>query len=253
VSSVAREKAAAARSGRPLVCGVRPGEPGFDEIESACRDADAPLLVRGRDFGVEDVVSALDERGRARTSFVLVADGRSVPLTSPLLGRHQAENAAVAAMLTRVAGLGVEDAHIRQGIANAAPPARLQTLDHAPLTLLDGAHSPASFRALAATVRDAGTQRPRVFVVGMAADKDVAGALAELRDVADVVVATTSGAVRAAEPEDLAALAQAAGIEAVTCASFGDAVTTARERAGPSGTVVVTGSLYLCGAVLAAR
>ena len=85
----------------------------------------------------------------------------------------------------------------------------------------------------------------------MAADKDVDGSLARLAGVAEHVVATTSGAVRAATPERVADAARAAGLAATTAATHDDALADARRRAGPGGAGIVTGSLYLCGAVLA--
>jgi dihydrofolate synthase/folylpolyglutamate synthase len=103
---------------------------------------------------------------------------------------------------------------------------------------------------LARTVRDVVPTGPRVFVVGMAADKDVSGCLRRLRGVADLVLATTSGQARAASPADLVARARAVGLRARAVRDPAAALREARSRAGVTGVVVVTGSLYLCGRIL---
>jgi folylpolyglutamate synthase/dihydropteroate synthase len=173
-------------------------------------------------------------------------------LAVPLLGRHQATNAALAAvtaMTARWTGSPVTVAHVRAGLARTSIRARLETVGTRPLVLVDGAHSPASFSVLARTLRDV-APAPRVFVVGMAADKDVRGSMRRLRGVATFVVATTSGQARAAPPADVARAARAAGLSAKAVPALRAAMAEARRRAGAGGTVVVTGSLYLCGGLL---
>jgi dihydrofolate synthase/folylpolyglutamate synthase len=171
----------------------------------------------------------------------------------PLLGRHQATNAAlaaVAAMTARWTGDPITADHIRAGLARTSIRARLETLSTRPLVLVDGAHNPASFGVLARTIRDVAPAGPRVFVVGMSADKDVRGSLRRLRGVATSVVTTTSGQPRAASPAALATAARDAGLRARPAEDLRAAMADARRRAGARGTVVVTGSLYLCGEAL---
>jgi dihydrofolate synthase/folylpolyglutamate synthase len=127
---------------------------------------------------------------------------------------------------------------------------RLEALSARPLVLVDGAHNPASFGVLARTVRAIAPRGRRVFVVGMAADKDVRGSLRRLRGAATIVIATTSGQTRALDPEALAREARSLGLRAKTAPDPSSALRQARREAGREGTVVVTGSLYLCGAVL---
>lgn len=255
VESVAAEKAAAVRPGRPCVTGVRPGAAGFDVVAAVCSERGAPLLARDRDFHVADVTTALDPAaGRARTSGILRLGDRTLPFEVPLLGAHQAENAAVAAVLalrTPWTGPAPREEDVAAGLAGTRLRARLEILARAPLVLVDGAHSPASFEVLATALRGAVPLAPRVAVVGMAGDKDVEGAVAALAGAADHVVATSSLAVRAAPPERVAAAARGAGVPATTAPTPSAALSAARALAGPAGVVIVTGSLYLCGAVLA--
>ncbi len=254
VELIAAEKAAAARAGVPLVCGEPVTGAAFGVVARVAAARGADVVARGRDFDVADVATRFDAAaGAARTEFTLVDGARRDRFAVPLLGVHQAANAAVAAVTVRRAafrGPRPDDAHVRAGLAAATLRARLEVLHTRPLVLVDGAHTPASFAALVRAVRDAVPGAPRVFVVGMARDKDVAGSLAELAGTADRVVATSSGAARAAAPHEIAAAARAAGLPADEVATPRAALASARATAGPGGVVVVTGSLYLCGEVL---
>jgi dihydrofolate synthase/folylpolyglutamate synthase len=255
-AAIAAEKAAVARNGVPFVSGERIAGPVGEVVRRACRAARAPLVAVGREFRVTRAATEFDERtGRSRTSFVLRHGGTALPLEVPLLGRHQAWNAALAAVAARVAAWRdgpVGDDAIRAGLAATTIRARLEPVSLAPLVLVDGAHTPASFAVLARTLAAVLPRRRLVFVVGMSADKDVRGSLRRLRGVASEVVATTSGQPRAAAPEEVAAAARDAGIPARTAPDAESALAEARRAAVKAGgATVVTGSLYLCGAVLA--
>jgi dihydrofolate synthase/folylpolyglutamate synthase len=128
--------------------------------------------------------------------------------------------------------------------------ARLECVSRRPLVLVDGAHNPASLALLAETVRAVAPEARRVFVVGMAADKDVFGSMRRLSGAASHVVATTSGQPRAATPSTVAGLARRAGLSASEASDVAKALREARRRAGRDGVIVVTGSLYLCGEAL---
>ena len=253
-AAIAGEKAAVARRGVPFVSGERVGDVAGNVVAEACRRARAPLVATGRDFRVERPATSFDSAtGRSLTTFRLRHDGRALDLAVPLLGVHQARNAALAAVAARIAGwrgARIDDATIRAGLAATTIAARLQCVARDPLVLIDGAHTPASFGALAGTLRAVLPRRKLVFVVGMSADKDVAGSLRRLRGAASRIVATASSQPRAAAPEDIAAAARAAGLSATPVTGVADALARARTLAGRHGAVIVTGSLYLCGEAL---
>lgn len=140
----------------------------------------------------------------------------------PLHGAHQAANAAtaLAAVEAFLGGGAVPDADrpggsdsrldvdaVREGFASADSPGRLELVRSSPSVLLDGAHNPAGTQALAAALQEAFDFRRLVGVVGVLADKDVAGMLEALEPVLDVVVLTESGSARALPVDDLAAVA----------------------------------------------
>ena len=237
-----------------MVCGETAASAVGRAVAGICRRAGAPLVAIGTDFRVRNVTTSLDRAsGKSSTKFRLVAD-ETHEFEVPLLGVHQARNAALAAVAATTArwttGAAVTTDHVRRGLARTSIRARLETLGTRPLVIVDGAHNPASFGVLARTIRTTVPDGPRVFVVGMSADKDVAGCLRRLRGVASLVLTTTSSQARAASPTDLAVAARAAGLRTKSVDRLAEALAEARRRAGRRGSVVVTGSLYLCGEAL---
>ena len=190
-----------------------------------------------------------------------------------LRGRHQAANVAVAdATLDALAAAGIADAPVaarRSGYAAARWPGRLELIEvdgreGRREVLLDGAHNPAGAAALAVALDDlrpflsGGRSRPPplTVVTAMMADKDVEGSIRALAGADALtgarVVTTIVPGGRAVEPKVLAdrwrALAPAIGsAEAV------DSLDAVLDRIMPAarGPLVVTGSLYLVGAVRA--
>ncbi len=116
-----------------------------------------------------------------------------------------------------------------------------------PLTVLDGAHNPSGAHALAESLDDVlGERRPRVAVIGVLDDKDAAGMLGELLPRVDRVVFTRSHNPRSLSPATLTTLEeQVGGPPAETVADPRAALARARELAGPGGSVIATGSIYL--------
>ena len=227
-AAIAAEKSGIARPGRVLVSGV--SQP----------DARAVIEGRCRELGARFV------------------DARSTELPTdwalPLAGAHQRDNARVAlATFHAVAdalGVSPRDALVREGLAATRWPGRIQRVAGRPDILLDGAHNPAGAEALAAHLASSeGTKA--VLVFGAMKDKDFRGMLAPLAPRIAAVVATRPSVVRAAEPENLAAVAAALGLDVETRSLPGEALALARKRAGPAGLVLVAGSLYLVGEILA--
>ncbi|MDQ6748357.1 MAG: bifunctional folylpolyglutamate synthase/dihydrofolate synthase, partial [Candidatus Dormibacteraeota bacterium] len=164
----------------------------------------------------------------------------------PLVGEHQAANAALAVAAGHLLGAPP------WGIAGTRWPGRLEVVRHSPTVVLDGAHNPAALAQLGAAIRRLEGARRAVVVFGMMADKDVAASLAELKKMrpAKVIFTAASGS-RAARPHQLAEewlLAVAA--DKTPAEIEGDPIVAGRravDLAGPEGLVLVCGSLYLVG------
>jgi dihydrofolate synthase/folylpolyglutamate synthase len=120
-------------------------------------------------------------------------------------------------------------------------PGRLERVSEEPLEIWDGAHNLAGIGWLLGRL----PARRYVLVASILADKDADGMLAALSALADRIVVTSSSNPRALPAEEVGARARRffAAVDVVPHPA--EAVSAARESAGASGAVLVTGSLYL--------
>jgi len=168
--------------------------------------------------------------------------GLSVP--SPAL--YQVTNAALAVTAARLLLGGLDESAVRQALARAAVPGRLQIVGRGPLVLADGAHNPDGVRVLAQSLTAVDVPRPTVGVLAIMRDKDYPAMLAGFLPLLDRVVCTQASEARSLTASELAEAARDAGasrVEAVTDAHA--AVARARVLAGAGGSVLIGGSLYL--------
>jgi dihydrofolate synthase/folylpolyglutamate synthase len=231
------------RKGRAVVIGPVPDE-ARSALEDEARRIGARIVVAAHEAAL--VPSPQGTVSVATPSFTW-------PGVRPLEGAHQRDNLLVAVRLleeARAAGLPFDRARAARGLSRVRWPGRLQHLPGRPPLLLDGAHNPAAARVLAAHLR---TQGPFVLLFGVMADKDVAGLARELFPLARAVVLTRPRVGRAASPEAIAARAEGLARRLYREANVRRALARARRLCRRGDTVVVAGSLYLVGEVLALR
>ena len=174
-----------------------------------------------------------------------------------LAGEHQIENAALAAVCARLLpGFDIGDASIARGLQEARWPGRLQRIHWPGLAegwelWVDGGHNAAAAIALA-RVAEGWADRPLDLVVGMLNTRPPRDFLRPLAPYARRVAAVPiPGQSASAAPEDIEAAARALGMACETDASVGDAVARLSAGADRPGRILVCGSLYLVGDVLA--
>ena len=191
---------------------------------------------------------AVAERVVAERHARLVHAGHEADLPLRAAGRFQRRNFALAARASEaLLGRRLDRRGLEQAASETIVAGRLEVVAERPLTLLDGAHNPSGFRALADSLDDVlGERRPRVAVIGVLDDKDAAGMLGVLLPHLDRVVFTRSQNPRSLSPATLAALKEKiGGPDSETVAEPRAALERARELAGPEGSVLATGSIYL--------
>jgi dihydrofolate synthase/folylpolyglutamate synthase len=161
--TIGREKAGILRSGKPVVAGEQ--RPPLSVLERA-DELGCPVLLPGRDFGLED-------RDDGRLSFHL--EGRRFEFRAPeFAGLHQRDNLAVglAAALAIHPELGSDTLQeaLGEGLASVTLPGRLQPVGYPPGYLVDVGHNPMA----AAVIQKALEARDErcICVLGMLADKD---------------------------------------------------------------------------------
>jgi dihydrofolate synthase/folylpolyglutamate synthase len=254
LGGIAGEKAGIIKAGRPVVV-ARQAEAAEAVIEAEARRLGAPLTLMGRD------VDAWSERGR-----LMVQDQQrllDLPLPS-LYGPHQVDNAglAVAAALA-LDDPRITDAALEKGVASAEWPARMQRLTAGPFgdlarqrgsdLWLDGGHNPHGARAVAQALADlARDGRPVALVAGTLSNKDAVGFFSAFKGLNAKVYATGFEADAAATAEATMDAARVAGLQAQAVGYPLEAVRRALTAEGAPPHVLICGSLYLAGEVLAA-
>ncbi|MES2167597.1 MAG: folylpolyglutamate synthase/dihydrofolate synthase family protein [Pseudomonadota bacterium] len=252
---IAAEKAGIIKKTVPVVCAEQTAE-ATAVIEQAAKRARAPLHAATQDWHVNV------ERGR-----LVYSDERGLlDLSAPrLFGRHQFDNAGLAiATLRAIGSLKLEPSAFEQGIARAEWPARMQRLtsgrlvDAAPKDAevwLDGGHNPDGGRVVADALGDLEERvsRPLVVVVGMMGNKDAGGFLANFAgQTRHIIAVKIPDQDNAMPPDVLADSARHLGMRVETAASVEAALgAIARLAYDVPPRILITGSLYLAGHVLA--
>ncbi len=255
VAEIAREKAGILKTGATGVIALQPPE-ALQAIKARAREVVAPLSVWGEDF------EAFEQSGR----LVFQSAERLLDLPLPaLIGQHQIVNAgtAVAAAL-RLKRLGVTIDGIEQGLRQVRWPARMQRLCNGPLSRLvgpgselwlDGGHNPAGGQAVAQTLAELEERAPKEvsLIAGMMGNKDAGAFLEHFRGLArHVVTVPIPGSPEAAfAPQDLAAVAASLGFDARPAGGVEEALHSLQGPADPPQRILICGSLYLAGQVLA--
>lgn len=243
IEEIAAEKAAIIRPQTgAAVLAPQPQEAAAGVVRARAEDVGVPIVdvlasyiwrvvahdLRGQDVRIERPGGGLDVR-------------------LPLLGAHQAENAATAVAAADALGEStkITDEAILRGLASVSWPGRLEVLHESPLVIADGAHNRDSARRLAEALRDYFGAEKVIFVVGALSDKDVRGLAEELAPLATHVFAARSVHPRSLEPSAIAAEFAAQGVGAEYMDSVARALEGAMAAGGSDAVICLTGSLFV--------
>ncbi|HEX3000496.1 MAG TPA: cyanophycin synthetase, partial [Armatimonadota bacterium] len=217
-------------------------------IERAAADKDAPLWRIGRDFDYTRQGYAEGwQRFNVRTPLREYQD-----LMIPMAGAFQVENAAtaVAALdLLETRGQGIEEAALRQGLAEVHMPGRMEMLRKKPRFLIDGAHNAASAQALAQALRELYGERRIILILGVSTDHSVADVVGALAPLADHIIVTAADNPRAQDAAVIAQEAMRYTTSVETVESVSKAVKQALALARPEDVICATGSFFLIGEI----
>jgi len=246
LTDIAGEKAAIAKPGVPLVTQLYPPEIG-SRVAAVANERRAPVLARG---GAWDAIVRQgklhyhDEQGELH-----------LPLPR-LPGRHQAMNAALAiAMLRHQQALRVPSSSLSAAMGWADWPARLQHLATGPLVgsrevWIDGGHNPSAARQIASWAKHAfADAKPLHLIFASLTTKDPSGMLEPFKALASQVHAVPIPDHSCFSPDDLVEVAASLGMPAEAHDDVDEALAAIPNEAR----VLIFGSLYLAGAVLAAN
>lgn len=240
LESIAAQKAGILKPGRPAAIGELV-EPARAIVRAEAARTGSHLWEIGQEVSVTEVT--MDRTG---TGFrYRDPQGDLGQVRVGLIGVHQAQNAALAIAALRLAGQGADASALREGLLRTRWPGRFEIVPGQPDVVLDGAHNPPGFAALADTwARVYGSTRP-VVVFGCLSDRDARAMTEPLRGIAASWHTASPGGARALSAEDAA---EAVGGE--PHGSPQEALQAALAEARGSGRPVLgCGSLYLVGAL----
>jgi dihydrofolate synthase/folylpolyglutamate synthase len=203
-----------------------------------------------------------------RNHYVVSLDGAALEVDSPLAGRHQQRNLALAiagaAVLRRVGiksnenSYNITNASIEAGIRETMWPGRLEFLP--PNLLVDVAHNPAGAWALRAALTSLPETQARTLIFSCLRDKDLEemarilfplfdSASGDLARANDHIILAPIANPRAAGVQDLLEAARRLEVPAHAAPHIAGALAEARAVTPEGGLIVATGSVYLVGEV----
>jgi dihydrofolate synthase / folylpolyglutamate synthase len=244
IEQIAHEKAAIIKPGNQVITGCE--DAALEIVEEYARKAGSSLWRLGQEIKLESRSKGWDGH-----SLDVTIEGRQYSnLNLPLVGDYQSANAALAVAAAVALGDATDDA-VRRGLASTVWPGRLQLISKRPRVILDGGHNPAAMTKSGGALRRLIGAERLIAVFAMLSERDPVQLLAALRTMnPDAVVFTEPGSAAGhAIAAERLANTYGPGAKAVTPASA--ALELAKELAGGGGNVLVCGSLYLVGEILA--
>ncbi len=221
LEEITREKAGIIKP-NGIVFSAPQDEKVIDVIKDACRERNAKLYEIDKDMD-----SYKD-------------------LQINLIGRHQVENAALAAGILN--HINIKGEAVRKGLKKVLWPGRLQVIQKEPYVILDGAQNVASIKAVSLSIKEIFRYKRLISVFGISSDKDIKGVSTELDNASDLVILTRSTNNRAKEPFSLKENFSRAKVEIAN--DVEEALKLSLSAADKKDLVLITGSLYLVGDVM---
>jgi dihydrofolate synthase/folylpolyglutamate synthase len=240
---IAREKAAIITPGCTAVMAPQPFAAAAEVVRGVAAAAGARLI----DVATEFRWLTLSHERRRQVIEIEGPSGRA-RVRLPLLGAHQAENAATAVACIealREHGAHVPDEAIPDGLAAVRWPGRLEVLREVPLVIADGAHNRDSAQRLREALTGTFSAQDVLFIVGAGSDKDIGGVAEELAPLAGRVLAVRADHPRALAPEAIAEAFREAGVQSEVVDNVGVALDRALAEARTGAVICLTGSLFV--------
>lgn len=238
IEDIAAEKAGIIKKGCTVVLSPQP----YATAAAVIRDKADQLQARLIDVADSYHWNVIEHDFRGQEIRIERTLG-AIEVRLPLLGAHQAENAAVAAAVADV--LRIPDHAIVRGLGAVEWPGRLEVLHESPLVIADGAHNADSARRLIEALRDYFGAEQVTFIVGTSSDKNIAEFASVLKPLAEKVIAARSAHPRAMDPAEIGQIFRDLGVETENVDGVAEALQGAIAAAKDDTVICLTGSLFV--------
>lgn len=245
LAEIAAEKAGIIKPNSQVVSAAQAPEV-VEVLEQRCQVQNATLFLAGREFDWQ--VSEISTHG---TRVDVQGFGHTFRnLQVPLLGQHQAANAAVALAVVQqlqAQGFPIETTHIEHGLQTVDWAGRLEIIQYAPLVVLDAGHTPESAHTLSQALHDVFEYQRLWLILGMSRDKNISAIVDCLVPLAHEVIVTPFSNSRSCSPSQLAAEVSRHHRPIHIASDPVNALKKAKHQADAADLICVAGSLFLLG------
>jgi len=262
IGEIAREKAGIIRENGTVV--ILPQHPEANDVvgntilDRHATGVSAVKYTPPVSPGAAEYLASQVAPAAGRNRYPLNVLGEEIVVDSPLVGRHQYRNLALAIATAEELGqfgFKVTARQIEQGIRDTHWPGRFEVLSASKTpgynvcnnVILDVAHNPAGAWALRSALSDAFLDRPITLVFAAMRDKAIQEMADILFPIAEMIIVTQVDNPRAASVEELQQAGTRTGANVVAEVDAGAALRRALEQIPPNGIIVVTGSIFLIG------
>ena len=237
IESIAREKAGIIKEGKPVVVNQVPLK-AMMEIEKVAKSKKSPI-IKFRNEMVSNIEYSIEG-----TKFRLKYGDYDFNFNLKSIGKHQIQNASMAAISLIESGAVTEKEVIEEGINNTIVPGRMEIRSKNPLIILDGSHNSEAARVLAENIKLYGIKNPTI-LVAILKDKNSYNVLNNLSTVSDhIIITEPNEEERKKSAEELALEAKSFFKDVEIIKKPEEAIKSILQRKLDT---VITGSMYLVG------
>lgn len=241
--AIATDKAGIIKRGCTCVLAMQQDPAVVDVVRRRCQEVGAEFVYVGNRYEA----TVLEKHVFGQLFSIRGPEGVR-EFRTPMLGRHQVENATTAVAVAdalRARGHEISDLAISEGIAHTRVPGRMEVMGQDPFIVADGAHNGESAAALVEGLRDHFEVKRYFIILGVMGDKDLRAIGFKLASIADLIICCGFHSPRAMDPQVMVQEVGFLGPAAVAEESVASAIDVALGHAGPGDLVCITGSLYV--------
>ena len=244
---IAREKGGIIKPGGIVISSKQYNE-AYNEIKKIANEKNSLIYCTGKEINYKIVKSDING---------VIFDLKGIHhnyenLHTPLLGRHQADNAATAITAVealKIKGINISEKSIRDGLEKVKWTGRLEIIQNNPILVLDGAHNPSGVKVARDAIKEIFPYERLILVLAVFADKDYKKMIQILAPNADLIIATKAKNPRATSPQTIAKEAAQYIDEnkIILKENIPQAINYALSNSKEDDLICITGSLYTVG------
>ena len=247
LEEIAREKGGIIKP-EGIVISSNQYEEAYNEIKKIADEKNSLIYSTGKEMNYEIVKS--DIKGVIFNLKGIYHNYKN--LHTPLLGRHQADNAttAITAVETlKIKGINISEKAIRDGLEKVKWTGRLEIIQSNPILILDGAHNPNGVKVVRDALKEIFSYHQLILVLAIFADKDYKKMIQILAPNADLIITTRAKNPRATPPRIIAkeAAQYIDKNKIIVTENIPQAINCALSKSKKDDLICITGSLYTVG------